>query len=625
MRTWARQIAFGLVLVLWASPSSAYYLDKDRNFNVRVRAYSQLAIMTQDSGEGWPTGKGAYSAGDLASHRNFYNPEFDAKLGDYTHWMNDTPGLSLISPDEFKFRFAWWGFYDGLYDYLDGPWNTNRQNLKAREAQSDHPNRESFTFTDENKNPRHIYGSRNRINELYLDYTKGRVFIRAGRQAISWGESDDIALLDVSNPFDLTMGLPGVFQDLEEARIPLWTLRSTIKVLDSWHVLSSVFADMYLVPGIIDTTVPINPVVGGVSPYTPDQTDPQSSLPASAALLPGYVHVSLVDKLPPNTWSNSRWGARLEGVVARDYTVQGWFIRTFPEQPTPHITGAPGGIALGPGPLGNGTIKATQIDDRGFRVPICLGPDGNPVKRLTIGRTPGGRACSLAVPVVTVLDRRLESVIGVAASWFSQPLNGIIRTEAEYFLQEQAFIPGLNLNPQAQVPGKTVINRTPITDYLRWVIGYDRFFFFRPLNPSNSFTLSTAWHGTWNIFERREKDFRNASTKPSGPQSAKGQTAGPATSPIAPAGNFEDAKKFDNNFLQIALQSDYLHGRLQPRLVTILDVSGIFVFAPTATFRLTDNVLLSGTYIAIEGSRKSGLGLFRNHDQAQIRVTFQLN
>ena len=624
MRTWALRIVVGALLALWASPSSAYYLDNDRNFNVRLRAYTQLAIMTQDSGEGWPTGKGAYSAGDLASHRNFYNPEFDAKLTDYTAWMNSA-GLSLISPDEFKFRFAWWGFYDGLYDYLDGPWNYNRQQLKARQAQSDNVTRESFSFNDENKNPRHIYGSRNRINELYLDYTKGRFFFRVGRQAISWGESDDVALLDVSNPFDLTMGAPGIFQDLEEARIPLWTLRSTIKLFDSWGPVSSAFADMYLVPGIIDTTVPINPMSGGVSPYGPDQADPQLSLPSSAALLPGYVRVSLVDRLPSNTWANSRWGARLEGVFLRDYTVQGWFFRTFPEQPTPHITGAPGGIELGPPPLGTGRIKPVQIDDRGFRTPVCLGADGNPVKRLTIGRTPGGRACSLAVPVVTILDRRLESVIGIAGSWFSQPLNGIIRTEAEYFVDEQAFIPDQNLNPQAQVPGSGVVNRTPTTNYLRYVIGYDRFFFFRPLNPSNSFTLSTAWHGQWNLFESRSRDFRTPITKASGPDSSKPQTAGPATSPIAPPGNFVNQDRWDSNFLQIALQSDYMHGRLQPRLVALFDVSGIFVFEPTATFRVTDNILVSGTYIAIEGSRKASFGVFRNHDQAQIRVTFQLN
>src|SRR4029434_11014393 len=72
----------------------------------------------------------------------------------------------------------------------------------------------------------------NRINELYFDYTHGPFFIRVGKQAISWGESDTIAILDVSNPFDLTLGAPGFFQDVEEARIPLWTIRSTYKLID---------------------------------------------------------------------------------------------------------------------------------------------------------------------------------------------------------------------------------------------------------------------------------------------------------------------------------------------------------------------------------------------------------
>src|SRR2546425_8548615 len=54
----------------------------------------------------------------LAQHRNFYNPEFDARLTKYMRWTDNVPGLSLLSPDEFKFHFAWWGSYDGIYDYL---------------------------------------------------------------------------------------------------------------------------------------------------------------------------------------------------------------------------------------------------------------------------------------------------------------------------------------------------------------------------------------------------------------------------------------------------------------------------------------------------------------------------
>src|SRR5205814_10456527 len=44
-----------------------------------------------------------------------------------------------------------------------------------------------------------------RINEAYFNLAKGPLFVRVGRQTISWGESDTIALLDQSMPFNLTM------------------------------------------------------------------------------------------------------------------------------------------------------------------------------------------------------------------------------------------------------------------------------------------------------------------------------------------------------------------------------------------------------------------------------------
>jgi Protein of unknown function (DUF1302) len=659
MRTPAGWLVLALAVVLSAeSASFAYFLDKGRNFDVRLRAYSQLGIMTDSSETDWPgngpntcvvngkeSNKCKYSAGDLAQHRNFYNPEFDAKLTDYTRWMNGA-GLSLIAPDEFKFRFAWWGFYDGVYDYLNGPWNFNRQNLKARQSQSNDIRKESFVFNDENKNARHIYAQRNRINELYLDYKKGPLFLRAGRQSISWGESDDIVFMDRLNAFDLTLGAPGLFQDLDEARIPFWALRGTYKLLDSWNFLSSVFADAFVVPGVIDTTVPIDPMVGGVSPFSPDVADPQlmaNDLIRRNGFDPRNfqgLHLVVVTHQPENDWSNTRWGTRLTGVVARDYTVQAWFAREFPVAPTPLLTGGPGAFDQGFKDVTGRPVPITLIDDRGFKTPVCLDNSGKPVtKRFgAVGRTPSGRTCSWAEPIVTILDRKLESVFGVSATWYSQMVNGIIRTEAEYFKDEEAVIPNQNLNPLAQVPrsilknGALITNTIPRTDYLRWLVGYDRFFFFRPLNPSNSFIFVAAIHGETNIFERRERDFRTAQVKPGKQPTEFAQQ--PICSPVAiaskqcrtaPAKNFEDLKAFDNDYLSIALLTDYMHGRLEPRIVALAWASGIFGFQPMLTYRVNDNLLLSATYIAIESSRRAILGTFRAHDMAQLRMTFQLN
>src|SRR5262249_39820283 len=154
-----------------------------------------------------------------------------------------------------------------------------------------------------------------------------------------------------------------------------------------------------------ENSVPVNPTWFGM-PYSAavPTVDPQIS---QASLLdPVGGHVSIVDKLPRSSWSESRYGARLGGLVARDYTVSTWFFRTYPEQPPPLIP-SPSFLEL--------TSKKTLIDDRGNRVPVCSGLNAGG----TGGHTPSGRACSLARPSVTELFRRLETVFGIAGTWYS--------------------------------------------------------------------------------------------------------------------------------------------------------------------------------------------------------------
>src|SRR5262249_61335452 len=49
----------------------------------------------------------------------------------------------------------------------------------------------------------------------------------------------------------------------------------------------------------------------------------------------------------------------------------------------------------------------------------------------------------------------------------------------------------------------------PTANFLRFELGYDRNFFFRALNPYNSFTWVTAYVGQWNMTETLTgQDFR---------------------------------------------------------------------------------------------------------------------
>ena len=622
------RLVVGVAVLGTGSVARAYFLDSTRNFDVRLRAYSQIAVATESSRESPPS----FGAGDFFSHRNFYNPEFDAKLTDYVQWTRGVQGLSLLTPEDFKFHFAWWGFYDGMFDYLAPQWrDALRAVPRTRQSSSDDISGESTHFNDENKNPRNILGAANRINELYLDFSKGRLFTRIGRQSIAWGEADAIVFMDVINDFDLTMGVPGVFMDLEEARIPFWAVRNTLRLVDSWGALSSLFADTFVVPGPIDTTVPLTSPAFFGFPYSQPGQDPHRN-PALAPLLnPLPLETVLVDRLPKNNWSETRWGARLTGVLLSDYTVQGWFFRTYPTAPVPLLTGTIPPITLATThPEGN-----TLIDNRGFRTPVCLDDSGNPIPNPGSGHTPAGRACKYARPVITAFYRRLTSVAGTAATWYSPKVDGIIRTEAEAFINQDAFIPDVNLNPQVQIPnGTKKFNTIPKANYLKYMIGYDRFFFARWLNPANSIVLIAAMNGQWNLTARREKDFRaNGIAKPGKNQVEPGKVPGnPACqSPpfgflclTAPAKNFENEYKFEE-FFNFVLRTDYMHGRLEPQLLVLLDVSGEYVFQTALSYRVTDYLLASGTLDAIDGSRKAGPAVFRDRDQFQFRVTYLLN
>ena len=57
----------------------------------------------------------------------------------------------------------------------------------------------------------------------------------------------------------------------------------------------------------------------------------------------------------------------------------------------------------------------------------------------------------------------------------------------------------------------------------------------------------------------------------------------------------------------------------------IIDPSGIFGFALNFPYRVTDNLIFTPAFYAIEASRRAGLATFRDRDQFQLRVTYQLN
>jgi hypothetical protein len=310
-----------LAVLCFSGSSSAYFLDDARRFDVRLKAYSQLSLMTEDSEElspdqkalarsfvatGTPAQKRAavaaitpptYSLGDLAQHRNFYNPEFDANLTDFMQWAK---------ADQFKFRFAWWGFYDGLYDYLNDEWADRARSYKTRFSESDNPSGESFNCNDHYKRARVLYAHQNRINELYFDYATGPFFIRVGKQA-SPGANPTRSRCSTFRTVRPVARRARLLQDVGGAH-PALDPPVDVEADRPGRTGVEPLRRRLHGSGPIDTTVPTNPIAAGVARSTIRTTRSSTSV-AQGAVASGFETL-LVDKIPEKTWSNTRWGAR---------------------------------------------------------------------------------------------------------------------------------------------------------------------------------------------------------------------------------------------------------------------------------------------------------------------------
>lgn len=607
------------LLVLLPALSHAIALDGgDGHVQLRARLYTEASIATEDSETQTRT---PHAAGQLISHRTFFNPELDADLQD---WLG-TP----FHLDTLRFRLALWGFFDGIYDYGTGQYDRERDALGARFTEGV-TSTAPVTRKDRLRSPYEIFAYQPdpvlsddmpfRVNEAYVDFSKGKLGFRLGRQAISWGESDTIALLDQTNPFDLTRGAPGIFEDVDESRIPLWTARATLSLLREWGPITNAFLDTYLVPGSIDTTVAQPPVLR-VSPYAPPEDDPQTLLDTFKAIIPKELGGILFDKtiglgglqfvqydhLPSRSMANSRYGARLQAVLARDYTASLWFYRTFTQVPVPRFA-----------PL---DLSRAPVFHQGAHGPA---------------------------QVITETVHRPVTVFATSVSTYVEALTGIVRAQAMYFLDEPAFIPNENLPferlvraPQlrrllaglgVKLPGGSYQGNIPKADFLRWEIGYDRNFFVHALNPSNAFVLVAAFVGSWNLSETfTGKDYRYyGQRKPSDTGLRTGANVNNLPNSLQAvaklhtvANDFVDLKPVET-FVQSTLQTDYLHGRLTPRLTTIINLRGSYVVAPQVTYRYSDNLLFDLRYVALAGGFFQ-TGFFRDRDQVSARVTFLLN
>jgi len=568
----ATGVALLALLVVAPRPARAMYLDDDKNFSLRLRAYTQLTLATEDS-QKFVTSPEKF-AGQMMQNRTFANPEFDAK---FTSFL---PGNWL---DDFSGRLALWGFYEGLYDYGPDQYAESAANIKFHRG----PNGAFQTKGDSReqalagnalaRNVRDIYAHRWRINEAYINISKGSLFVRIGRQAISWGEADTIGLLDANNPFDTTIA-PGIFIDLDESRIPLWTLRATYQLFTRLGPLQSGLIDSYIVPGQIDTTI---------SPLQMQSASPYSAPPGAPG--PG---VEVFQRRPGMRFGNSRWGFRFQTVVASDYTTSVWFYKTFPTEPVAVNLG----VSQDTGRLVN-SVESPLINVAGVAT-SWYSDFLNAIVRSEVevfNGQPGFRVDTNITPGLSAACNAPDAVKNSLTCGFYDKIN-LIRGE----------------------------------------LGIDRNIFIPLLNPSNSFIWVTSFVFTANPDETKFKDYRASGILKPSALIRQGEGGAPAGSVTAGCNGQPGHCDFVNNsvfeyFFQTHLESNFLHGKLPAGITTVMNSRGALAIWPDVAYRVSDAFILSARYINIHtfGSEDHGfapgLGLFRDRDEVWFRATYQLN
>jgi len=501
------------VLFVVVEAAEAVVIDSKRSLEFIAKVQSRVSLRLQDS-QGYTEPK--VSVGDMVQWRNIAYLEVSHDL---KYLMGSIDFLEPLRRwgVEMKYRVVGRFMYEGVYDV--GP----------------------EVFQDvEDRDPDNIDSFKQAYDlwEAYGDIARGPVFFRIGRQNLSWGETDVFRLLDVINPLDNTYG--GIFEDLDDRRIPLWMIRGSYN-FGSVGPAASLTLEGFWVPGSWDARVA--PVAPAGTPY---------ATPLPEAPLPIYIDT------PEKNMDNSRWGARVQGVLFDSVNVMVGHYKSFTDLPS------------------------TVLNEK-----------------QTGGLLPD---YSLSVYYDDV------QVTGGAMNWWESHLDVVVRAEAAWFWDESVFIPEVNtpLIPTGlPIPGLEALpaqGKKSEKDIFRWMVGFDKNLWIRPLNKTQTFFWSMQYFGQW----IQDYDSRIKQAVPIYPNSS----------------DYASLKEVESTFTFLTSTS-YMSGQINPQIVVAYDVRGAWMFQPQVNL-IREPFRFLIQYSGIYGTF-TNFGFFRDRDQISFVVSYLLN
>jgi hypothetical protein len=586
-----------LLLFVAVSPALPFTIDPDGDARVGVRAYNAVRVGTEGFEDlSFPP---SY-AGNLRQHRYFLEVEFNHNLMRMMEETNGPVGLLRRLPfpiDRLGYNLVYRGEGEGLYDYGPKAYTTfdNYRHPPFDLPEALVPSQEDLDeFGDEfQRRMRRLGRQRHRLFQAYLDVESGPVFLRIGRQNLSWGETDNFRLLDNINPLD--NGFGGVFIDLDERRIPLDMLRANVAVPD-WGPFTQNFVEAFGAFG--------------------DQVSHEPGIPTGSPWNPGGLNYPLVQlrttRLVPDL-DAFRGGARVVFNV-RDITFSAGHYWTYLD--TPGVK-----LHIPPSPLDNPISINNRIIaiQRAPRVPIS------------------GASMTFAVP------KYYSVVRSEFAYFYGEPANceGIgtpsealhSSTNPDPKIQQGLRRLSRNLNgclDPFRMPSFLLNPKQPIDtsyaskDSVNAVVGLDMNRYLRWLNPTQSIFFSTQFF---------YKHIVDAFPDQVLPVLVRIPTVYAPDSPTLPFnerivraivnGRNQDrqfAKVYQNQFLHtLRVQTSYRGGTIQPQMTVFYDWTGIWLYQPAVRF-VRDPYRLLLEYTGVSGVLGGQVGLVRDRDNVRIQV-----
>ena len=507
-------------ILLNANISTALLSDKKHGrWNLIGKFKTEATFRTVDTPDNNPI---PIKAGDLVTQRNLLFIDFKHDLGDVLPWLN----LGYFLQGRF--------FYDSAWDV--GP----------------------DVLKDEATRRYYLFDNRDQINDLkwdadlyqgYLDVSSGPLFLRVGRQIVSWGEMSTKRILDGTNPLNTS----SLAVDMLERLIPLAMVRANLAFGDV-GVFSSIGLEGYYVPGCIENANG-EEIIDGSPIIPPIGRNTQAELrdPFSMSSLMQFV------EQVPDDIDSDRYGIKLN-MMFGDLELNLVHYRPYSDIPVPYLDIN----AFDP-------IYLTWADIFSFDI-------SNPL---------GSILGDQKIPVLLKLDK--IDVYGASFNYYLGMIDTVFRGEVALFkhvpkitpgsigdlisgLSSKTFLPGGNLSIGDIISGIDFGDLGGMTlpfssgsiatfDVWKYGIAIDKNIV-TPLNPKKEIMLMLEYVGS-KIVGYKENTIMYPWQGPNG--------------------EILYEPEYTHDFILIA-RTEYLNGLLIPQLVTFYEVvPQAFVFIPSVT------------------------------------------